>query len=138
MKLILRLIGLKMSILRVDAAIINPKTVKPNGYLQVENYADIPEGFLDKNTCIIDILGQTRHAWGAVHNKVFKSNIFDNICFPEVRHLEDYVVTIHAFNEANMICCIFVNSKKQAGDIKRVVLFWIRLDSYSSDILIVY
>ena len=70
---------------------------------QVENYADIPEGFLDKNTCIIDILGQTRHAWGAVHNKVFKSNIFDNICFPEVRHLEDYVVTIHAFNEANMI-----------------------------------
>ena len=30
MKLILRLIGLKMSILRVDAAIINPKTVKPN------------------------------------------------------------------------------------------------------------
>lgn len=29
MKLILRLIGLKMSILRVDAAIINPKTVKP-------------------------------------------------------------------------------------------------------------
>ena len=31
MKLILRLIGLKMSILRVDAAIINPKTVKPNG-----------------------------------------------------------------------------------------------------------
>ena len=32
MKLILRLIGLKMSILRVDAAIINPKTVKPNGY----------------------------------------------------------------------------------------------------------
>lgn len=34
MKLILRLIGLKMSILRVDAAIINPKTVKPNGYPQ--------------------------------------------------------------------------------------------------------
>lgn len=32
MKLILRLIGLKMSILRVDAAIINPKTVKPNGW----------------------------------------------------------------------------------------------------------
>lgn len=32
MKLILRLIGLKMSILRVDAAIINPKTVKPNLY----------------------------------------------------------------------------------------------------------
>lgn len=32
MKLILRLIGLKMSILRVDAAIINPKTVKPNVY----------------------------------------------------------------------------------------------------------
>ena len=34
MKLILRLIGLKMSILRVDAAIINPKTVKPNGWAE--------------------------------------------------------------------------------------------------------
>lgn len=32
MKLILRFIALKMSILRVDAAIINPKTVKPNLY----------------------------------------------------------------------------------------------------------
>lgn len=30
MKLIRRFIALKMSILRVDAAIINPKTVKPN------------------------------------------------------------------------------------------------------------
>ena len=32
MKLIRRFIALKMSILRVDAAIINPKTVKPNLY----------------------------------------------------------------------------------------------------------
>lgn len=32
MKLILRFIALKMSILRVDVAIINPKTVKPNLY----------------------------------------------------------------------------------------------------------
>ncbi|WP_347045890.1 hypothetical protein [Blautia wexlerae] len=70
---------------------------------QVRNYADISEGFLDRNTCIIDILGQTRHAWGAVHNKVFKKSIFDNIRFPKVRHLEDYVVTIKAFNEVNMI-----------------------------------
>lgn len=35
MKLILRLIGLKMSILRVDAAIINPKTVKPNVLVEI-------------------------------------------------------------------------------------------------------
>lgn len=32
MKLIRRFVALKMSILRVDAAIINPKTVKPNLY----------------------------------------------------------------------------------------------------------
>ena len=32
MKFIQRFIALKMSILRVDAAIINPKTVKPNLY----------------------------------------------------------------------------------------------------------
>ena len=41
MKLILRLIGLKMSILRVDAAIINPKTVKPNLYPRLQRFYKI-------------------------------------------------------------------------------------------------
>ena len=47
MKLILRLIGLKMSILRVDAAIINPKTVKPNGYAK-PTIPDKPNSRLQK------------------------------------------------------------------------------------------
>ena len=46
MKLILRLIGLKMSILRVDAAIINPKTVKPNLYPSVIVGAETPSPLL--------------------------------------------------------------------------------------------
>ena len=48
MKLILRLIGLKMSILRVDAAIINPKTVKPNLYPYNNDSNDNTEEILKK------------------------------------------------------------------------------------------
>lgn len=72
-----------------------------------ENYTDIPEGIVDKNVFIVNILEQNRLAWGAVHNKLFKRSLFDHTRFPAVNHLEDYVVTTKLFNEANAIyfCC---------------------------------
>lgn len=71
--------------------------------LHKENLSDIPEGVRDKNQCIVDVLEQNTHAWGAVHNKLFKSSLFNETRFPIVRHLEDYKVTIKFFNEANGI-----------------------------------
>lgn len=68
-----------------------------------ENYSDISEGYLDKNQCIVDLLEQNRHAWGAVHNKLFKRSFWGDTEFPAVRHLEDYVVTSKLFNETNAI-----------------------------------
>lgn len=68
-----------------------------------ENYTNIQEGIIDKDILILNILESNKNAWGAVHNKIFKIELFDNICFPAVKHLEDYVVTTKLFNEANAI-----------------------------------
>lgn len=68
-----------------------------------ENHADVPEGFVNKNQCIIDFLEGNRHAWGAVHNKIYKSGLWNNVRFPAVNHLEDYVVSSKLFNEANTV-----------------------------------
>lgn len=68
-----------------------------------ESYIDMAEGTIDKNQCIIDLLEQNIHAWGAVHNKVFKRTLFDDIRFPKVKHLEDYVVSSQLFNKTNAV-----------------------------------
>lgn len=60
MKLILRFIALKMSILRVDAAIIKRKKVKRNGYEKVsvrdndkKNHLEMDtlDGYRESDTC---------------------------------------------------------------------------------------
>lgn len=61
MKLILRLIGLKMSILRVDAAIINPKTVKPNVYPKITHQVRAEHWAKIMNECINS--GMSKTAW---------------------------------------------------------------------------
>ena len=66
-----------------------------------ENHADVPEGLINKNQCIIDFLEGNKHAWGAVHNKVYKKKLWDGIRFPAVNHLEDYLVSSMLFNEAS-------------------------------------
>lgn len=73
-----------------------------------ESYYDMPEGVIDKNICILNTLEQNRHAWGAVHNKLFKGSLFENTRFPAVNHLEDYVVTTKLFNETNAVYfCVY-------------------------------
>ena len=77
-----------------------------NGTLK-NAYYDLETGIVNKNTCILNILYQTVHSWGTVWNKIFKKEIFNNIQFPEGMQLEDYVVIIKLFNEANGI--FFIN-----------------------------
>ena len=67
------------------------------------NFSDVSEGYLDKTQCIIDFLEGNRHAWGAVHNKLYKSDLLDDIKFPATKHLEDYYVNAKLFNRANKI-----------------------------------
>lgn len=68
-----------------------------------ENLSDIHEGYIDKNQCIVDFLEGNKHAWGAVHNKIYKRILWKDIRFPAVNHLEDYAVSSKLFNEANLI-----------------------------------
>jgi len=80
-----------------------PSTIECADGTHRENMDDIPEGILNKNQCIIDFLEGNRHAWGAVHNKIYKSCLWDNVRFPAVKHLEDYLVSSKLFNEANAV-----------------------------------
>ena len=43
------------------------------------------------------------HAQGAVRNKLYKRDLWGDISFPVVKHLEDYVVGGKLFNETNVI-----------------------------------
>ena len=54
-------------------------------------------------TAILDILYQTRYAWGAMYNKLYKRELFRNIRFPNVMNLEDYVVSTKLYNQVKGI-----------------------------------
>ena len=68
-----------------------------------ENLSDIYDGYIGKKQCIVDFLEDNKHAWVAVHNKIYKSILWKDIRFPAVNHLEDYAVGSKLFNEANSI-----------------------------------
>lgn len=60
-------------------------------------------GILSGKSCILDILYQTQYAWGAMYNKLYKKDLFQNIRFPEIYNLEDYVVSTRLYNEVDKI-----------------------------------
>lgn len=66
------------------------------------NYIGIPEGEIKKEKVIENILEQ-KQAWGSVWNKIFNKKLFNNVRFPEGWQLEDYVVIMKLFTEANGI-----------------------------------
>jgi hypothetical protein len=68
--------------------------------ISANNYVDLADGMLDKNYCIMSILYQGNHAWGTVWNKLFRRELIQNHRFPEGRQLEDYVIIISLFEEA--------------------------------------
>lgn len=58
---------------------------------------------LSGKTAILDILYQTKYAWGAMYNKLYKRELFRNIRFPDVMNLEDYVVSTKLYNQVRKI-----------------------------------
>lgn len=67
------------------------------------NHSDRQEGLTSGKECVLDILYQTKHAWGAMYAKLFKSELLDNVRFPLVNHLEDYAVSVPLFLNCNEI-----------------------------------
>lgn len=61
------------------------------------NHSDRKEGITSGRACVLDILYQKKHAWGAMYAKLFKSKLLDHIRFPLVNHLEDYAVSVPLF-----------------------------------------
>lgn len=63
------------------------------------NFSDVPSGIVSGRRCNLDLLYQTRHAWGAMWNKAFRREVFDGIEFPAVSNLEDYVVMTKVYDK---------------------------------------
>lgn len=53
--------------------------------------------------CNLDILYQTRYVWGAMYNKLYARRLFENIRFPDIMNLEDYVVSTQIFMEVDRV-----------------------------------
>lgn len=66
-------------------------------------FSDQNDTILDGETCILDVLYQTHHAWGAMHGKIYRKELFNNIRFPNINHLEDYMVSLPLYNEIDDI-----------------------------------
>lgn len=65
-------------------------------------YIGIESGKISAETCISNMLYGTQ-AWGSVWNKIFKAELFKTVRFPEGKQLEDYMVMVRLFNEAEGI-----------------------------------
>lgn len=118
-----------------------------------ENHSDVAEGIIDKNQCVVDFLEGNRHAWGAVHNKIYKREFWEDIRFPAVNHLEDYVVSSKLFTKANSVyfCAkpyyhhtINSNSLSQGGwkeewmtmpDTADMIVSWLRSNNTDSRVI---
>jgi hypothetical protein len=67
------------------------------------NFDDVPSGIVSGRRCNLDLLYQTRHAWGAMWNKVFRREVFEGIEFPAVNNLEDYVVMTKVYERCDNV-----------------------------------
>ena len=67
------------------------------------NFADVPSGIVSGRRCNLDVLYQTRHAWGAVWGKVYRRELFDGVRFPLASNLEDYVVMTQMYERVDRI-----------------------------------
>jgi len=56
-------------------------------------------GIIEREKLICDVLYQNKYAWGAVWNKVFKKELFNNLFFPSTSSYEDYCVTLPLFDK---------------------------------------
>lgn len=66
-------------------------------------YKDRKSGIVSGKKCNLDILYQDRHAWGALWNKIYKKELWNNISFPDGKQLEDYLVITKLFATADRV-----------------------------------
>lgn len=69
----------------------------------VNNHNDRENGIITGKTCALDVLYQTKHAWGAMYAKLFNKELLDGIFFPDISHLEDYSVSLQLFMKTDRI-----------------------------------
>ena len=67
------------------------------------NHKDRENGIISGKTCALDVLYQTKHAWGAMYAKLFNREIMDGVLFPNISHLEDYSVSLQLFLKTNKV-----------------------------------
>lgn len=80
-----------------------PSITEHHNGASYNNLADREKGFVSGKECILDFFYSTKHAWGACHNKIYDSLLFQNIRFPQINHFEDYVVSLQLFSNVNNI-----------------------------------
>lgn len=73
-----------------------------NGENKIERKLDYKTGYIDGKKLIVDILYQTSNAWGAVWNKLYTKDVFNDIKFSHTSVMEDYLVSIKVFNEKDI------------------------------------
>lgn len=73
------------------------KTVKEKGE-SYNTFVDLDSGIYDSEYFILAILYQTKHAWGAMWNKIWHKSLKSQLFFPDGMQLEDYWVSLKAYN----------------------------------------
>lgn len=66
-------------------------------------FADREDQILSGKSCSLDLLYQTKYAWGAMYNKLYSANLFDDIRFPPISNLEDYVISAQIYSKIDRI-----------------------------------
>lgn len=66
-------------------------------------FSDLTTGSISGEQCILDILYQTSHAWGAMWNKIYKAELFDGRYFPDGKQLEDYKLVTELYYTVKQI-----------------------------------
>ena len=66
-------------------------------------YSDLKTGIVSGKKCILDILYQTPHAWGAMWNKIYKADLFYERSFPDGKQLEDYKLITELYYSVKQI-----------------------------------
>lgn len=68
----------------------------------INNFDDRQEGIISGRSCVLDILLQNKHAWGAMWDKIYKAELFEGVRFPDAS-LEDYVVVLQLYYQTEKI-----------------------------------
>ena len=77
-------------------------TIQENGN-SYSTFSDMKSGVYDAEYFNLAILYQTKHAWGAVWNKIWHVSMKNYLYFPDGMQLEDYWVSLKAYNAVGKV-----------------------------------